>query len=104
MNNMSKAIERILNDREFFEKEFKLETLDDAIHHVLKGYQFAMKYDIEYRPDTGRALFVATSTGLVSQSGIFQFALTKCKLDTFGSGISYSDEFGYKCWFNLYIW
>src|SRR5574344_580038 len=40
---------------------------------------------------------------LVGSSGIFAKVLTKCKIDTFNSCLTYTPEGGYKVWFTLHL-
>ena len=40
---------------------------------------------------------------LVGASGIFAKVLTKCKIDTFSSCLTYTAETGYRVWFTLHL-
>ncbi len=99
---MEAEIQKLIDNPAEMQTALKLKQLDRLIHKLTTTYgqTITMKYRI--RQGRSEALFEAESEqDLVNASGIFSKVLSSCKLDTFGSCLTYTPDGGYKVWFRL---
>ncbi len=96
---MEAEIQKLIDNPAEMQTALNLKQLDRLIHKLTATYgqTITMKYRI--RQGRSEALFEAESEqDLVNASGIFSKVLSSCKLDTFGSCLTYTPEGGYKVW------
>lgn len=101
---MQTEIQNLIEHPEAIREVLNLKQLDGLIRKAtaVRGQTITM----QYRVSEGRseARFDAESEqDLVGASGIFAKVLTKCKIDTFNSCLTYTPEGGCKVWFTLHL-
>lgn len=101
---MHTEIKTLVDHPETLHEILKLKQLDGLIRKVTTVW--GQTITMRYRVSEGRseARFDAESEqDLVGSSGIFAKVLTKCKIDTFNSCLTYTPNGGYKIWFTLHL-
>lgn len=101
---MQTEIKTLIDHPETLREILKLKQLDGLIRKVTAVW--GQTITMRYRVSEGRseARFDAEcEQDLVGASGIFAKVLTKCKIDTFSSCLTYTPETGYRVWFTLHL-
>jgi len=101
---MQKEIQNLIAHPEAIREELNIDQLSELIRNAtaIWGQSITMRYSV--REGRTAARFDAEAEqDLVSSSGIFSNVLIKCRIDTFGSEITYTPEDGFKVWFTLHL-
>ena len=101
---MQTEIQKLIDHPEAIRKALNTDQLDRLISDVtaIWGQTITMCYRVSEGRSEPR--FEAESEqDLVASSGIFSRVLIKCRIDTFGSEITYTQEDGYTVWFTLHL-
>ena len=101
---MQTEIKNLIDHPEAIRETLNTVQLDALIRKVTAVW--GQTITMRYRVSEGRseARFDAESEqDLVGASGIFAKVLTKCKIDTFNSCLTYTPDGGYKVWFTLHL-
>lgn len=96
---MEAEIQKLIDSPAEMQTVLNLKQLDRLIHNLTATYgqTITMKYSI--RQGRSETLFESESEqDLVNSSGIFSKVLSSCKLNIFGSCLTYTPEGGYKVW------
>ena len=101
---MQTEIQKLIDHPEAIRKALNTDQLDRLISDVtaIWGQTITMRYHVS--EGRSEARFEAESEqDLVASSCIFSRVLIKCRIDTFGSEITYTPEDGFKVWFKLHL-
>ena len=101
---MQNEIQKLIDNPEYMRYSLDLPKLDRLIRKATAVW--GQTITMRYRVSVGRseARFDAEcDQDLVGASGIFAKVLTKCKIDTFSSCLTYTAEIGYRVWFTLHL-
>ncbi len=101
---MQNEIQNLIDHPENIRETLRTDKLDRIIRNATAvwGQTISMRYRV--REGSSETRFDAEcEQDLVGASGIFAKVLTKCKIDTFSSCITYTAETGYRVWFTLHL-
>ena len=101
---MQTEIQNLIDHPEAIRKALNTDQLDRMIGDVtaIRGQTITMRYHVS--EGRSEARFDAESEqDIVGSSGIFSKVLVKCRIDTFGSEITYTQEDGFSVWFTLHL-
>ncbi len=102
---MQTEIQNLIDHPELIREALNTDQLDRLIRNATAvwGQTIKMQYSV-FTNRFGEGRFnVECEQDLVGASGIFAKVLTKCKIDTFSSCITYTPETGYRVWFTLHL-
>lgn len=101
---MQTEIQNLIDHPETIRETLRTDKLDRLIRKATAVW--GQTITMRYRVSGGRseARFDAEcEQDLVGASGIFAKVLTKCRIDTFSSCLTYTPETGYRVWFTLHL-
>ena len=101
---MQKEIQNLIAHPEAIREALNIDQLSKLIRDAtdIWGKSITMRYSVS-EGRTAARFDAEAEQDLVGSSGIFSKVLIKCRIDTFGSEITYTPEDGFKVWFNLHL-
>ena len=101
---MQKEIQNLIAHPEAIREALNIDQLSKLIRDAtdIWGQSITMRYSVS-EGRTAARFDAEAEQDLVSSSGIFSKVLIKCRIDTFGSEITYTPENGFKVWFTLHL-
>ena len=101
---MQKEIQNLIAHPEAIREELNIDQLDRLIREAtaVQGQTITMRYRVN-EGGTAARFDAESEQDLVGSAGIFSRVLIKCRIDTFGSEITYTPEDGFKVWFTLHL-
>ncbi len=101
---MQNEIQNLIDHPEAIRETLRTDQLNRLIRKATAVW--GQTINMRYRVSMGRSearFDVECEQDLVGASGIFAKVLTKCRIDTFSSCITYTPETGYRVWFTLHL-
>ena len=101
---MQKEIQNLIDHPEAIREALNIDQLDQLIREstAVQGQTITMRYRVN-EGGTAARFDAESEQDLVGSAGIFSRVLIKCRIDTFGSEITYTQEDGYTVWFTLHL-
>ena len=101
---MQKEIQNLIDHPEAIREALNIDQLDQLIREstAVQGQTITMRYRVN-EGGTAARFDAESEQDLVGSAGIFSRVLIKCRIDTFGSEITYTPEDGFKVWFKLHL-
>ena len=101
---MQKEIQNLIDHPEAIREALNIDQLDQLIREstAVQGQTITMRYRVN-EGGTAARFDAESEQDLVGSVGIFSRVLIKCRIDTFGSEITYTPEDGFKVWFKLHL-
>ena len=101
---MQAEIQNLIDHPEAIREALNTDRLDRLIRDAtaIWGQTITMRYSVS-EGRSGARFDAESEQDLVGSSGIFSRVLIKCRIDTFGSEITYTQEDGFTVWFTLHL-